>query len=211
MATSTLKKNDTVELVLQFGRRLRELRLRAGLTLQDVADKSGLAVSTISKIENAKSSPTYDVLLRLASGLGTDLAMLVDVSSRRNMESVKGRMSISRKNEGNRLEAGPYVYEPIATTLLQKKIDPTVVQVRARRIEEFEALVSHPGEELVFVVSGEVELHSDLYAPIRLRAGDSAYYDANMGHAYVSVSKDDATIINIVADGARPEGVNDVE
>lgn len=211
MATAVRSRTDTDELVLQFGKRLKQLRLRAGLTLREVAGRSGLAVSTISKIENAKSSPTYDVLLRLANGLEIDLSMLLDVSSRRNLGSVKGRMSITRKNEGNRLEAGPYVYEPIATTLLHKKIDPTVVQVRARRIEEFETLVSHPGEELVFVVSGEVELHSDLYAPVHLRAGDSVYYDANMGHAYISVSEEDATIINIVADGARPMGMTDVE
>ena len=68
-------------------------------------------------------------------------------------------------------------------------------------MEEFDHLVSHPGEEMIFVLTGEVELHSNLYAPIRLAAGDSAYYDASMGHALISVSAEDATLLNIVTGG----------
>lgn len=198
---------DTVEMNTVFGQRLKQLRRSAGLTLQQVADRAGLAVSTISKIENARTSPTYDVLLRLARGLQTDLSTLIEGAAPRKLETAKGRMCVTRAGEGNKLDVGPYVYEPMATGLLHKKIDPTVVTVKARSIDDFDATVSHPGEELVYVVSGEVELHSDLYAPVRLKAGDSVYYDAQMGHAYISVSKEDAVILNIVADGARPEGV----
>ena len=85
--------------------------------------------------------------------------------------------------------------------LKQKLIDATFVVVKARDVGAFDNLVSHPGEELIYVLSGEVELHSDLYAPIRLGVGDSVYYDAGMGHALISVSEDDATLLNIVAGG----------
>lgn len=85
--------------------------------------------------------------------------------------------------------------------LKQKLIDATFVVVKARKVEEFEKLVSHAGEELVFILTGEVELHSELYAPIRLSAGDSVYYDASMGHALISVGEADATLLNIVAGG----------
>ena len=76
-------------------------------------------------------------------------------------------------------------------------MDPTFVRVTARSIDEFPDLIRHPGEELVYVISGVVELHAEFYAPIRLEAGDSVYYDASMGHAYVSVGEEDATILNI--------------
>lgn len=47
------------------------------MTLKEVAQRAGLAVSTISKIENAQMSPTYDVLLKLAAGLAVDLTTLM--------------------------------------------------------------------------------------------------------------------------------------
>jgi len=203
----TRMEKDTFEANLQFGQRLKKLRRNAGLTLQEVADRARLGVSTISKIENARSSPTYDVLLRLARGLEIDLSVLIEEPGSANLTAVRGRMCVSRHGEGTKLEVGPYVYEPMATGLLHKKIDPTLVRIKARKVEDFEALVSHPGEELVYVVSGEVELHSSLYAPVRLKAGDSVYYDAHMGHAYISVSKEDAFILNIATGGTRPNGV----
>ncbi len=50
-------------------------------------------------------------------------------------------------------------------------------------------------------------MHLEFYAPIRLEAGDSVYFDGRMGHAYVSVSEADAQILNICA-GVGERGVN---
>lgn len=189
-----------------FGQRLRRLRRGAGLTLKELAGLAGLATSTISKIENDRMSPTYDVLLKLAGAMGMDLsALLKDPSPAGASMQAMGRLDVTRAGEREALPAGAYVYEPFATKLMSKVMDPTFVTVKARDISEFANLISHPGEELVFVVSGAVELHSELYAPIRLEAGDSVYYDARMGHAYVSVGPGDATMINIcAAEGAEP-------
>jgi quercetin dioxygenase-like cupin family protein len=46
--------------------------------------------------------------------------------------------------------------------------------------------VSHPGEEYAFVIEGEVDLHTSLYTAVRLKAGDSIYFDSGMGHAYLA-------------------------
>lgn len=194
----------------EFGARLRALRRTTGMTMQQLADRAGLAVSTISKIETSRTSPTYDVLLKLAGGLGADFSTLLEGAAPRpgpgSGAGAEGRLNVTRAAERKAHPAGAYVYEPMATGLLDKLIDPTVAHVRARAREEFEALISHPGEEFVYVVSGEVELITDIYAPIRLAAGDSVYYDARMGHAFISKSREDAVILNIVAGGSpRPE------
>ena len=179
-----------------FGPRLRRLRRSAGMTLRQLADRAGLATSTISKIENDRMSPTYDVLLRLAGGLAIDLSSLLEGPSPAAAQPV-GRLDVTRAAGRRRHPTGTYVYEPFATGLTRKGMDPTFVRVTARSIDEFPDLIRHPGEELVYVISGVVELHAEFYAPIRLEAGDSVYYDASMGHAYVSVGEEDATILNI--------------
>ncbi|WP_306005030.1 helix-turn-helix domain-containing protein [Aquicoccus porphyridii] len=186
-----------------FGMRVQRLRRAQGLTLQQVSDSCGLAVSTISKIENSHLSPTYDVMLKLAQGLGTDIVSLFEHESAPVPKpALKGRMAVMRGSEAVPLDAGPYVYEPITTRLKDALIDATLVTVVARDPGAFEAPIRHAGEELVHVLSGAVELHTDLYAPIRLEAGDSVHYDAVMAHAFVSVSDEDARILNIVAGGS---------
>ena len=56
--------------------RLRRLREARGLTIQAVADRGGIAISTVSKIERNLMAPTYDRFTRLARGLGVDVAEL---------------------------------------------------------------------------------------------------------------------------------------
>lgn len=189
-----------------FGAMVQNLRHASKLTLKQVSEASGLAVSTISKIENSNLSPTYDVMLKLAVGLGTDIVSILDgASALAPKPSPSGRLAISRRTDLPKLEAENYIFEPIATQLKNRLIDATYATVSARDISEFSAPIRHGGEELVIVLSGAVELHTDLYEPIRLETGDSAYYDAAMAHAYVSVSEEDAVILNIVSGAAMTE------
>ena len=64
-----------------------------------------------------------------------------------------------------------------------------------RSFEEFEGWVRHDGEEFLYVLTGEVRLITEFYEPVNMRRGDSAYYDASMGHNVISTSRDDATIL----------------
>lgn len=184
---------------IAFGPHLRGLRRGAGMTLKQVAGRAGLAVSTISKIENDRMSPTYDVLLKLARGLGVDLMTLMGEPARQASEAPAGRIDVTRAAERRAYPTGTYVYEPFAMRLTDKLMDPTLARITARSLDAFPDLVRHPGEEFVYVISGAVELNLEFYAPIRLEAGDSVYFDGRMGHAYVSVGAEDALILNIVA------------
>lgn len=188
--------------VVAFGPHLRTLRRRASMTLKQVAERAGLAVSTISKIENDRMSPTYDVLVKLSAGLGIDLVTLLSGAAPKAAAPVAapaGRVDVTRGAERMAYPTGTYVYEPFAMGLVNRLMDPTFVRVTARSIDDFPQLVRHPGEECVYVLSGAVELHLEFYAPIRLEAGDSVYFDGRMGHAYVTVSEEDAHILNICA------------
>jgi quercetin dioxygenase-like cupin family protein len=89
----------------------------------------------------------------------------------------------------------------LAETLSRKQMLPYRTRVRARRVEEFGGWVRHEGEEFLYVLTGAIRLYTEFYKPVEMRRGDSAYYDASMGHNVVSVSQDDATILWVTSLG----------
>ncbi|QRG08694.1 cupin domain-containing protein [Xanthobacter dioxanivorans] len=72
--------------------------------------------------------------------------------------------------------------------------------MRARSVEEFDHWSQHNGEEFVYVLSGAIEVHTEFYAPFRLEAGESAYFDSSMAHLYVSVTQEDARVLSVSYD-----------
>lgn len=175
-----------------LGRRVRELRTQGGLTLAAVALRAGLARSTLSKIENDQMSPTFDVLQRLANGLGLDMDELL---SPVRAAGPSGRRSITRVNCGQIHETPTYVHEFLCTDLTHKHSVPSKTRIRARSISEFPDWVRHEGDDFLTVLEGAVELHTEFYEPVVLEAGDSIYYDAQMGHLCISVSQEDALVL----------------
>ena len=193
-------ENQDTDTVTRFGERVRILRHAASLSQAELAQRAGLAPSSVSKIETGQMSPTYDVLLRLAKGLSLDLSDLLASRGTMAMPSaVLARLAVSRAGEGPVQDAGVYTYFPLATGLRRKLMDPTLVRLETDDIHAFGALIRHPGEEFVYVIEGEVELHTEHYEPVRLEKGDSCYYDATMGHAFVRASRKGAMILNITA------------
>ena len=172
------------------GETIRALRKRSGLTLSDMSAKTGLAVSTLSKLEKGHVSLSYDKLMLLSKGLGVDMAQLVD-STHQNAggPSGGGRRVVHRAGDGQVVETRSYKQTFLATELLSKRFTPMLGEAKARTIQEFIAefgdFVRHPGEEFALVLEGEIEFHTELYAPLRLKTGDSVYFDSEMGHAYL--------------------------
>jgi transcriptional regulator with XRE-family HTH domain len=177
---------------LDLGERVRGLRKAREWTLEQAAAQAGLARSTLSKIENGQMSPTYDALKKLATGLDISVPQLFTQPQR---EKVNGRFSITRFNEGSAHATATYEHELLAETLAKKAMLPYRARVRARDMAEFDGWVRHDGEEFMYVLTGVVRLFTEFYEPIEMRRGDSAYYDATMGHNVVSVSPEDAMIL----------------
>ena len=176
---------------------LKGLRLANGWTLSEVSRRTGLPVSTLSKVENDKMSLSYDKLARISRGLDIDIGLLFSSEPSAPLSLATGRRSITRAGEGRLIETETYGHIYPATDILNKRFVPIVAEVRARSVSEFSELIRHPGEEYAFVLDGTVELHTDLYAPVTLEAGDSIYFDSGMGHAYLSVGPGPAHVLSI--------------
>jgi transcriptional regulator with XRE-family HTH domain len=177
---------------LDLGARVRELRKARGWTLEQAAVQAGLARSTLSKIENGQMSPTYEALRKLAGGLAISVPQLFTPPSR---AQVTGRRAITRVGEGQTKPTATYEHELLAGSLTRKQMLPYRARIRARALDEFDGWVRHDGEEFLYVLTGVVRLYTEFYEPVDLRRGDSAYYDATMGHNVISLSEEDATIL----------------
>ncbi len=177
---------------LDLGARVRDLRKARNWTLEQAAKQAGLARSTLSKIENGQMSPTYDALKKLAIGLEISVPQLFTPPI---TGQVGGRLAVTKNHEGNSVPTATYEHELLAETLTKKQMMPYRARVRARSMEEFDGWVRHAGEEFLYVLTGVVRFYTEYYEPIEMRRGDSAYYDATMGHNVVSISQEDATIL----------------
>ncbi|GLT10364.1 XRE family transcriptional regulator [Sulfitobacter sp. PR48] len=177
---------------LDLGARVRELRKARGWTLEQAAKQAGLARSTLSKIENGQMSPTYEALKKLAIGLEISVPQLFTPPA---AEKINGRMVVTKSGEGAAKATTTYEHELLAESLRKKQMLPYRARIRARTMEEFDGWVRHDGEEFLYVLTGVITLYTEFYEPVEMRRGDSAYYDAAMGHNVISTSAEDATIL----------------
>jgi transcriptional regulator with XRE-family HTH domain len=193
-----------------IGARLRELRKGHRLTLAMLGKRTGYSVSVLSKMETGRLGVSYDKLTRLAAALDTDFSALFTDSAQTSAAPVSGRRSIARKGSGKLVSTGNYDYLYVSPELSSKQMVPILVKIQATSLEEFGPLVRHGGEEWIYVVKGEIEVHSEFYEPERLREGESIYLDSRMGHAYISKSRGGAEVL-AVCSGPQAELLEQAE
>ena len=183
---------QTIIEAVDLGARVRELRKERSWTLERAAQEAGLARSTLSKIENDQMSPTFELMRKLAHGLGIDMPQLFTPPQK---TQVNGRMDVTRSGEGQSHVTPTYEHDLLNAGLTRKSMLPYRARIRARSFDEFDGWVRHDGEEFLYVLTGAVTLFTEFYEPVEMRRGDSAYYDASMGHNVISTSSEDALIL----------------
>ena len=191
--TSSLPDTEAAEASTSIlATKLRLLRRQADLTLQQLSQRCGISVSTLSKIEHGQLSPTYEKIAALAKGLEIDVGELF---SPPQQNALRARRSVTRQGEGVQHSTQQYVYEMLHTDLSDKRFIPLFTTIKAHERAEFPQLLNHDGEEMVYVISGKVMLYTDSYAPLELGPGDSCYFDSSMGHACISSGAEDAQVL----------------
>jgi len=183
-----------------LGESLRRIRKERGMTLIEAGEKSGMPMSTISKIENNKMSLSYDKLLRICNALEIDISQLFSGAAAIGKPAPpvsSGRRSINRSGTGYAIDTPNYSHLYPAADLLNKRAVPIIAEIHTRSLADFGELIRHPGEEFAMVLEGVVDLYTDLYAPARLETGDSIYFDSGMAHAYIAVGEGRCRILSV--------------
>lgn len=179
-----------------IGAQLKAIRTNNKLTLEEASKLTGLARSTLSKIENEQISPTFTVMQKLALGLNIELPQLF---TKPKVQQATGRRDITLLDTGKAHVTSTYEHELLATQFSNKKMIPYKSRVYARCFDDFGEWVRHEGEEFLLVLEGEIQFLSEFYEAVTLTKGDNVYYDATMGHLIISSSEEDALIFWVSA------------
>lgn len=164
---------------------LGAIRRERGWTLKQMSEAVGIPLSTLGKVEAGKLSLSYDKLQQLASGLGISMADFFSQSiDELDQAPVTARRSLTSSGESVTIETQNYVYEYLCADLTRKQMVPMIVEIKAETPEHFGRAVSHPGEEFIFVLEGEVQVNLEFYRPTTLKAGEGIYVDSTMKHSY---------------------------
>jgi transcriptional regulator with XRE-family HTH domain len=151
--------------------RLRSLRTTLGLSLDELATRTKLSPSTISRVETGKRTISLDILVPLARALQVDLDALLDV---RNDEDVVIRPRPN--NSGKR-----------TTWMLSRPTGSTIaVKMRIEPTRKAESQRVHPGHDWFFVIAGRVRLSLG-EREITVQAGEAAEFSTMTPHALAAI------------------------
>jgi transcriptional regulator with XRE-family HTH domain len=183
---------------LGIGNKIKELRQRKSITIQELSEKTGLSKGLISQVENDQVSPPISTLLKIASALKTDIAHFFQE------KDLNPKVTVVRKNE--RLKSGRrgikgveigYSYESLAHTKMNKHMEPFIINFTTKEQENV-IMFSHDGEEFVFVLEGTVHFLTDQGDDIILKEGDSLYFEADIPHGFKSIGEKPAKAMVVV-------------
>lgn len=175
-----------------LGKMIREARLRKGWTLEEAGKAAGIGRSTLSKIENSQTRPSFDIVRRLTKALELKTPQLFVQSG---PSDISGRRDVTIAGAGELQETPTYSHELLCTELTSKRMFPYISTIKARDVSEFESWIRHRGEEFMYVISGELTFFTEHYRPLPMKAGDSVYYDSGMGHGCISTGDEDAKVL----------------
>lgn len=173
---------------------IRALREKKKMTLQELADLTGLTRSYLSKIERSKKAPPYSTLNRIASALEVDVNFLI----KENLEEdIDTRITFTKCEKGEIVEtAGAfygYSYEAIASNKPGKNMIPYIIEPAFEEAGVFQ----HEGEELLYVLEGRHEFFYDGKSYM-MEQGDSVYFDSGVPHYGRSLGKKKARLLAVM-------------
>jgi transcriptional regulator with XRE-family HTH domain len=152
------------------------LRAERALSLRALAEKSGLAVNTLSLIENSKTSPSVSTLQQLA------LALQVPITSFFGMDAPELRVAFIKSDGRPRALFAHGTLEDLGAGLRYRPIEPLVVTLQPAADSGPHPIV-HTGFEFVYCLAGRVQYAIDDHEYL-LEPGDSLMFQAHLPHRW---------------------------
>jgi transcriptional regulator with XRE-family HTH domain len=169
------------DVIAALGPKIRELRRQKNLSLQQLAERSGVSAAAIHKIERNGMVPTIATLMKLAGALNRTVGWLVDEETMEGRQAVHVRASerkpVFTSKTGLELMGltGPYgrffMAGAVATVEPETDSGPKPME--------------HPGEELVYVLDGSLHFDVDGVAYV-LRRGDALHFRTDRPHRWAN-------------------------
>lgn len=173
----------------KIGQNIRNLRLRSGKTLTELARHAQITKSTLSKIETGQISSPVSTLIRIAEAMNVSLADFFQESEE------QPKYKLTRKGEGKIITQDGskfgYSYEGLALELQGKAAEPFLLTIQpGDPVGEFQ----HGGQEFIYMLAGKLEFTID-NSVFKLSPGDSLYIDPTTPHKTRVLGKTPAKFI----------------
>lgn len=178
--------NDT-NLTPTLGANLRRIRTKRGLSLERLAEESGVSRAMLSQIELGHSTPTINLLWKVATALGVPFSALISARDRAGLAVLRsGDAKILASRGGKFTSRALFPFET------PRRFEFYELRLAARSEEQAEAHAPGTIENLV-VSAGSVELEVEGERFV-LDAGDAIIFHADVAHAYRNPGERDAVM-----------------
>jgi XRE family transcriptional regulator, regulator of sulfur utilization len=184
--------------VAAVGPRIRTLRDSMGLSLRDLAQRSGVSAPMLSQVERGEASPTLAIATRIAAGLDLTLSQLLRLDEDRHLV-------ITRRGEGRKRRRRGHVVEELSPPLPGQRAEVSLHRLEpgATTGGADDPPIHEPGShETLHVEDGTVTLWVDGEAH-ELGVGDSVTFDADLPHRLENVGHSEARLLAVVSAGLR--------
>ena len=181
------------------GSKIKGIRESKNLTVEEIAERSGLSVEQIMSIENDEYLPSLGPLIKVARALGVRLGTFLDDNDALGpvvcRAAERNDSSISFSNDTSSARKN-MEYHSLAKQKAGRHMEPFIIDIQPGSEQAYN-LSAHEGEEFIYVMSGEVEV---AYGKERytLSEGDSIFYDSIVKHHVHGAAGKAARILAVV-------------
>jgi transcriptional regulator with XRE-family HTH domain len=182
------------------GFKIKGIRESRNLTVEDIAERSGLSTEQILSIENDQFLPSLGPLIKIARALGVRLGTFLDDSDElgpavSRAADREGDLSISFSN-GSAEARKNMIYHSLARRKAGRSMEPFIIDIQPSEEKDFR-LSAHEGEEFIYVMQGDVEIDYGKEKYL-LHEGDSILYDSIVDHHVHEAGNCPARILAVV-------------
>jgi transcriptional regulator with XRE-family HTH domain len=180
------------------GARVRALRDAMGLSLRDLAERSGVSAPMLSQVERGETSPTLAVAAKIAAGLELTLSQLLRLDEGQHVAVIRG-------GDRRRSERGGHRIEELTPPLPGQRADVSLHSLApgASTGGREDPPMHEPGSrETAVVLAGALALTVD-GTRYELRGGDSVTFDADLPHHFENDGEEPTRFLAVIAAGLR--------
>jgi XRE family transcriptional regulator, regulator of sulfur utilization len=183
-----------------IGARVKALRESAGLSLRDLAERSGVSAPMLSQVERGETSPTLTVAVRIASGLDLRLSQLLRLDEGGSVTIVRAG---ERQRGGNKHRGHSFEVLTSAQPGQRAELSRHTLAPGGATGAQDDPPMHEPGSrETALVEQGSLVLVCDGQRH-ELSAGDCVTFDADLPHHFENPTAADAAFLAVVSAGLR--------
>ena len=182
------------------GFKIKGIRESKKLSIEEIAERSGLSADQIASIENDQYLPSLGPLIKIARALGVRLGTFLDDSDELGpvicrAQDRERNSSISFSNGATEARKN-MVYHSLARQKAGRSMEPFIIDIQPSEEKDFK-LSAHEGEEFIYGMEGEIEIAYGLEKYV-LKPGDSIFYDSIVEHHVHGLAGKSAKILAVV-------------